>query len=94
MPLLESRIRNILDVVNLGRCIGYDACYNVCEKAVVTLKGVENIGIRPKFKTNICSSYNDCLLLCPGYRVIVKNKSDNGYKKENYDLLCGHTTET
>ncbi len=94
MPLLERRIRTISDVVDWGLCIGCGACYYMCEKAAVTLRDIENIGIRPKFKEDICSSCNDCLLICPGYRVEVKNESDNDQKKENWDLLCGHTIET
>ncbi len=62
-------IKTIQDIVDWGLCVGCGACYSLCDKSAVTLENHVNIGVRPKFQTDVCGGCTECLLICPGYSV-------------------------
>jgi coenzyme F420 hydrogenase subunit beta len=66
---MNGRIRTIKDVVDWGLCVGCGACHAACDRGAVTLRDVEEAGIRPSFADGACSSCSDCLTFCPGLNV-------------------------
>jgi coenzyme F420 hydrogenase subunit beta len=64
-----KRIKNLKDVVDWGLCTGCGACYSACSRGGVELVNVEDVGIRPRFRSSDCASCTKCLSICPGYQV-------------------------
>ena len=63
------KIKSIKDVVDWGLCTGCGACYYFCSEGAISLANIESVGIRPIFTEESCPEYQDCLSVCPGYRV-------------------------
>ena len=86
-------IKYIQDVVDWGLCVGCGACYSVCKKEAVSLEDIESVGIRPKFKKEICLDCTDCLVGCPGYCIDVRKNGNNSDHRSYENLLIGRTLE-
>ena len=86
------KINKIKEVVDWGLCVGCGACYAICRnKNAVKLENISSIGIRPRFKTDICDGCNECLSVCPGYRIDAKINHDSKSMKSRPNLLIGPT---
>lgn len=88
------KIKTILDVVDWGLCVGCGACIAVCEHpAAVELVSIPEVGIRPRFDRNTCSSCKECLQICPGYQIDASIAPSEPQEKIVPNLLIGPTLE-
>ena len=86
-------IKHIQDVVDWGLCVGCGACYSICTKDAVSLKNIEHIGIRPRFKKDICQACTECLNCCPGYYIDARRLEENQGERFKENLIIGPTLE-
>lgn len=86
-------IRKLADVVDWGLCIGCGACYSACEKGGVQLVNIREVGIRPKFTSDECSSCVGCLAVCPGYEVDGDLATGLGHPRCESEHEFGHALE-
>lgn len=85
-------IRDIQDVLNWGLCIGCGACFAYCNNNAVKLVNIATLGIRPQFSPTICSNCsNECLAVCPGFKVIAKPFPDSESQIADFNRLLGTT---
>ncbi len=85
--LFKSRyIRSIVDVVDWGLCVGCGACDFVCDNNAVRMVSIDDIGIRPVFKKEMCQTCNECLSVCPGFRI---GELDHRAKKAKSNIYFG-----
>jgi NAD-dependent dihydropyrimidine dehydrogenase PreA subunit len=57
-------MKNVQDIVNIGRCIGCSACYRVCPKGYVLFKENGGMGF-PVPQVENCDGCGNCLKVCP-----------------------------
>lgn len=87
------KLKTIQDVVDWGMCVGCGACFAICEKPqAVELVNIPEVGVRPRFNMAVCSDCNECLQICPGYRIDAKCASTE-HEEANPNLLIGPTLE-
>ena len=86
-------IKTIQDVVDWGLCVGCGACYYICDKAAVSLVNVNSIGIRPKFKGDVCQNCVKCLSICPGFFVEAGLGAETILNDSMDNVLIGSTLE-
>jgi len=83
-----GKIRNIMDVLAWRLCMGCGACFAACTKGGVVLSNIENVGIRPVFKKEICTDCTDCLDVCSGYKMDARFSCPESEKEdpETYEI--------
>lgn len=64
-----SQIRTLKEVVEWGLCTGCGACHYNCDKGVVELVNVQDLGIRPNFTGEGCADCTRCISICPGIQI-------------------------
>jgi NAD-dependent dihydropyrimidine dehydrogenase PreA subunit len=57
-------LKNIQDIVSLGRCIGCGMCYTVCVKGYIEYKKDGGLGFPVPMVVN-CDDCGSCLRACP-----------------------------
>lgn len=85
------KIKSIKDVVDWGLCTGCGACKYACGRNAVSLENIDSIGIRPRFRDDLCRGCVDCLTSCPGY--MLRADSESSEHSEDGQELVGPTLE-
>ena len=90
---MARRICNIQDVAAWRMCMGCGTCLAACTKNGVELVNVESEGIRPRFRSEVCSNCVDCLDVCPGCRLDADLVMDGRVKTTEADHEFGQVLE-
>jgi coenzyme F420 hydrogenase subunit beta len=73
--------------------MGCGTCLAACTKNGVELVNVESEGIRPRFRSEVCSNCVDCLDVCPGCRLDADLVMDGRVKTTEADHEFGQVLE-
>lgn len=82
------RIKTLRDLVDWGYCVGCGACYFACDKGVVSLHALDQVGIRPRFD-GPCLECRDCLDICPGYRLDRESYNGDTFEGREAEIFVG-----
>jgi coenzyme F420 hydrogenase subunit beta len=86
-------LKTLSDVVDWGLCVGCGACVYACKRGQVRMVHVESEGYRPVFDDAACASCEDCVNICPSYRVNGNLEIGQLPKRPGIDDEFGSTLE-